>query len=109
LSESREDKRARLAQAIGRGQRASAIFEDPLFVEGVEAVRDECIRTFRNSTPDETPLREEAYFKHRALTDVVRQLQNPVRSAELAQEELARMNAEEAQMRGKPGESREVA
>ena len=83
------EREAELSQQRELGSRASRLLEDPLFREAVEAIRNECRRSFETSKVDDDRGRLIARLKVDALEDVISKLVVHVRRGIMATDDLS--------------------
>ncbi len=79
--------------AIEKGIRCEALLANPTFAETINSLSDEYSNAIINTSPKESERREQLYYLHRALTDIVGQLHQAV---VVRQETETRLQAEEA-------------
>ena len=86
-----EQDAAERRQEVSRGVRARQIYEDSLFKEAVEAVKNRIWDDFRNSPLDDAKgdeLRRNARLKLECLDQVLRDLRRHVETGDLASKQL---------------------
>ena len=103
--ESLAERERDLGPQMARASRAQAILDDPLFVEAVQAIRDECHRTFAESPLSDDQSRQEARFGLWALEKVIGKLATHTQTGRFAEIEKAQIEQQRRIRDAEPGEN----
>lgn len=76
-------------QEVDRAARAKRILEDDLFVEAIEAIKDEIMRDFANSSLNDDETRKTARLRLKALDDVVGKFKSCIQTGQMASTQLS--------------------
>ena len=88
-----KDDEAKLRQEQDRGHRAQAILEEPLFIEAVQAVRDEAHKAFKAAKPEDTQALQTARLGLEVTERLLTKLTHHMRTGQLASERLGWIEA----------------
>jgi len=79
-----------IEEAIADGRSADALLNDPVLQKALDSLKNEQIRNFRSTRPDESEKREQSYYLLKAIESLEAKLNNIKSNGEFEQEKIKR-------------------
>lgn len=89
----------RLKEDVERARLAQSILENPLFIEAMDAIRDECQAKWMATTSEQTERRERIWLMLKLAEKFRMNIESHLSSGALAQAEIAELNDAEKRKR----------